>query len=497
MKPQNILVGTTLFLWLTIGAYFISYQLLITKLPPDVIALYTNNPYHLFSQILCGAFIATLAITSYGIWKEKSYAGRGTALAIILLTASMAVLGLHGTYMRIDGIDDFSEYILGALLGLTLSKSINLGTVSKLRLLTIACIFLMILCVTLTFIFDPHRDMRNNFPDSVVRIIAASFFISQLALIFNAKFSKYLFVASTILSLFVSPLQPLAGNSLTSAVEVIWITCLGLTSVACLFSLANDIRPLIGKNNIFRTIILSFYSKPFYREVAYNKTGSCILTFLFLFICWQGILITKASNQDPLMSVVNAIKNDTTENFHGRVSNLILTMEQPTPIIIKDTLGAPVAIIDTSGKYQHLSDTPATVKVLMAKDHWECYYKFPYNTILLKNTYAHFDNDGAVISKLSLVNKIDAMIDIKYLMVYAPIFILSSFIWLITIILLRSYKLRKILPDASARRRISMISIIPALVCVIVLKYLGFQNLGLLIIAAMSLAYRYYIISAL
>lgn len=119
------------------------------------------------------------------------------------------------------------------------------------------------------------------------------------------------------------------------------------------------------KYNYFQALILSFFSKLFYRDVGQNWFGTGLLYLFFLAIVINIPLIYRyyeegqavISHLNPYITQVPTITLE-----KGEVS-----IDSPSPQFIKDQQsGEVIAIIDTSGQYTSLENQPA--KVLLTKN---------------------------------------------------------------------------------------------------------------------------------
>jgi len=117
--------------------------------------------------------------------------------------------------------------------------------------------------------------------------------------------------------------------------------------------------------SFFHAFVLSFFSKPFYQDVGQRWLGTGLLFLLVaLALVWIPTMVKthrelskfvaqdapKFTKQIPAITITN-----------GKVSTDVST---PYTIIEPDS-GTPLMIIDTTGKYETLDNTPA--KVLLTK----------------------------------------------------------------------------------------------------------------------------------
>jgi len=118
--------------------------------------------------------------------------------------------------------------------------------------------------------------------------------------------------------------------------------------------------------SFFHGLVLSFFSKSFYRDVAqyWRGTGLAYM-LLILAIFWIPTAIKMYSGfkkfvDNDSASFTKQIPAITIKN--GQVST-----DVATPYFINDEDGTPVAIIDTTGQYKTLDDTSARILVTKNK----------------------------------------------------------------------------------------------------------------------------------
>ena len=117
--------------------------------------------------------------------------------------------------------------------------------------------------------------------------------------------------------------------------------------------------------SILHAFVLSFFSKSLYRDVGRHWRGTG-LGFLFfaLLLVWIPTMIKMQ------VGITRAINNDSPA-FTQQIPRITITngevsTDVQTPYFIKDTdNGTPLIIIDTTGEYQNLDDSPA--KILLTK----------------------------------------------------------------------------------------------------------------------------------
>jgi len=120
--------------------------------------------------------------------------------------------------------------------------------------------------------------------------------------------------------------------------------------------------------NYLQTIYLSFFSRDLYRDVAKNWGGGVVLyLFILLLICWAVMIVRyQPVINHSFQHIANELAPQIPE-IHikkGEVST-----PENRPYLIKDKeSGETIIIIDTSGKYPDLNETPSSTKVLITHD---------------------------------------------------------------------------------------------------------------------------------
>src|SRR5438445_8530600 len=106
----------------------------------------------------------------------------------------------------------------------------------------------------------------------------------------------------------------------------------------------------------FRAMIMSFYSRNLYRDVAENwGLGTFVYLFLLLSICWAVLMfhiqpgITLATAQ-----AINEIVPQLPAPMIVKDGKLVTPENKPYIILSKETKEV-IAVIDTSGKYTDLA----------------------------------------------------------------------------------------------------------------------------------------------
>lgn len=119
----------------------------------------------------------------------------------------------------------------------------------------------------------------------------------------------------------------------------------------------------MAKYNIFQAIVMSFYSKNLYRDVAVNWGGKTFL-YLLILLALSWIVFTFEAQR-----FINAGYATFSAQYVNQVPEMtvkdgIVHTPENRPYLIKDTdNNQPVIIIDTSGQYTNLDQTDAKMLV--------------------------------------------------------------------------------------------------------------------------------------
>jgi len=118
--------------------------------------------------------------------------------------------------------------------------------------------------------------------------------------------------------------------------------------------------------SILHAFVFSFFSKSFYQDVGRNWRGTGLLyLFILLLVVWIPTMIkmqigfSRFVEQDS-PRITQQIPRITIKN--GEAST-----DVATPYFIKDEKGEPIAIIDMTGEYQNLDDSPAFLLLTKTK----------------------------------------------------------------------------------------------------------------------------------
>lgn len=123
----------------------------------------------------------------------------------------------------------------------------------------------------------------------------------------------------------------------------------------------------IRKYNFIDSLYLSFYSKPFYRDIAGNWKGLCF-TYLLFILCILGIPETSR-----LHSELSDFLSSETPKYVKQVPTITITqgkvsIKEPVPYFINvPEKNTPFAIIDTSGRITSLEKTSAVLLLTDSK----------------------------------------------------------------------------------------------------------------------------------
>ena len=118
---------------------------------------------------------------------------------------------------------------------------------------------------------------------------------------------------------------------------------------------------------IYHPILLSFYSRSLYQDVARNWKGVAFLyLFLLLTVCWA--LTMSRIHQ----SLSEAVDNYAPGIIHQipkiTIHNGVVSAEGPQPHFVNDPeTGKPLMIIDTTGQYTSLDNTGASILLTRTK----------------------------------------------------------------------------------------------------------------------------------
>lgn len=117
----------------------------------------------------------------------------------------------------------------------------------------------------------------------------------------------------------------------------------------------------------FHGLILSFFSKAFYKDVGLNWTGTGLL-YIAVILALLSIPTVIKMQRDFAHFVDNEAPAMTNQIPAVKIKNGVLSTDVQTPYFIKNPDdGTPLAVIDTTGQYTSLDQTPATVLITKNK----------------------------------------------------------------------------------------------------------------------------------
>jgi hypothetical protein len=111
----------------------------------------------------------------------------------------------------------------------------------------------------------------------------------------------------------------------------------------------------------FHPLWMSFYSKELYADVAWKWQGTGFLYLLFLLtVCWILVTVQIHRGLSSFIDVEGPAFVDKVPDIE--IANGRATVDAPQPLIVKDpNTGSPLLIVDTTGKYNSLKDTPGKI----------------------------------------------------------------------------------------------------------------------------------------
>ncbi|MEM1243684.1 MAG: DUF1189 family protein [Pseudomonadota bacterium] len=243
--------------------------------------------------------------------------------------------------------------------------------------------------------------------------------------------------------------------------------------------------------NIFQPYLLSFYSQPLYRDVAQRWRGIGFFYLLvLLFLAWLPIMVAfhydiKKIVNEKLPPIINQIPNI---SFQQGQTNI----DQPSPVFIKEPGSQNnIAVIDTSGKYNNLSE--ANAYILLTKD--KLYVRSEagpriYNVETFGdrkitrsdiNTYAENFKNWAVTVFYPIVMFVSIIYRLLEALIIAAI---GAIIF--------DAKLKTKL-DFKSIFRLSVVAMTPAIIIATIVDFMNVSGRWLLIVyAVISLAYLYF-----
>ncbi len=246
--------------------------------------------------------------------------------------------------------------------------------------------------------------------------------------------------------------------------------------------------------SIFHPLVLSFFSGSLYRDVGQRWRGTGLAYLLLaLALVWIPTVISahlgfeKFADHDS-RQIVEQIPAITIS--HGKIST-----DVTTPYFIKAPDGTPLMIIDTTGKYQTLDDTPAQLlltksKLLMRQGTSET------RTYDLSGVQSFFVDRARVEGWLGIAKRL-------FFPVFYPVAVILSFIFraiqmlIYALIGLLFARMLAVNLNYKVLMRLAAVAITPVLVLDLVLEFVPFHiPLWSLIGLVIGLAYLFFAVKA-
>ncbi len=118
---------------------------------------------------------------------------------------------------------------------------------------------------------------------------------------------------------------------------------------------------------IFHAPVLSFFSKPFYQDVAWRWKGTNLLyLFLLLALTWLPPLLKMQWGLSRFLADESATVLDQIPPVHIRDGKLSIEAPEPHVIMLPES-GKPLIVVDTTGEHTSLDDSEAHVLVTESK----------------------------------------------------------------------------------------------------------------------------------
>lgn len=248
------------------------------------------------------------------------------------------------------------------------------------------------------------------------------------------------------------------------------------------------------KFSVLHPLVLSFYSKELYQDVGRNWRGTGFAYLLLLLaICWvpemykmQAGMTKFARNEGA--AVVKQIPAIAITD--GEVST-----DVQTPYFIKDPkTGAPLAIIDLTGQYTSLADTPA--KMLLTKNQLLTKNNHETKTYDLRNVKSFKLDQARVQGWLDLVRGWLAIILYPVVLVFSYAYRIVQVLFYALIGMLFASAVKAKLPYLTLLR-LSAIAVTPAIIIDTVHSLAGVKTpLWWLICFVIAMAYLYFGVKA-
>lgn len=221
--------------------------------------------------------------------------------------------------------------------------------------------------------------------------------------------------------------------------------------------------------SIFHALVLSFFSKDLYRDVAKNWRGTGLLYLaIILALFWIPSII---KGQLGMSAWVDGDSKEITKQIPKiTITKGEVSTDVPTPHVIKDPKnGEDIAIIDTTGTVQNLDNTDA--KILLTKS----------KLIVKKNQTQSQTYDISGVQSFYLDHaKVDGWLGLAktwFIPVLYPVALIFSFIFRAVQILIYAVigllfaKMLKANLDYKTLMRLSAIAITPVLVLNLIFEF--------------------------
>ncbi|MBA3660539.1 MAG: DUF1189 family protein [Gammaproteobacteria bacterium] len=484
MSSQRIVKFLIITLWFLIASTALAYAYLQPTLPINLLNYMASNPLRPYALFCLASVLCLLAVASVGIFRSQCFYKRVFTIVVLVLPIILLLLGVRAVPEWISFFDDFTIILLGIIVGLIYSdptnqlvkpsRTINLATNINLKILSFLTLLTFILSFAVNVYSDPllptmfkdflsSQPIQNIYLERIGMVSTLLFPFSLILLFFRLNIARYLFILTTFGMLMSDSMPADALSGLSSLSGYFLIILMGILS-AIIWSkrLSQQFIFFKKKRNFLRTFILSFYSKSFYREVAFKWKGFGLFNLLIL----AGIsayfssdhFIENNSAKRTLVSL--SAVTDQMPNLYIYKNNL--SIKEPVPYFFYDKDKNIVAIIDTSGKYNTLSANDKaklliTKNTIFIKDSID--YKVKALPISLKQAYL-------TINK----NEVQVMFGfIKFitLMVFFFLFLIIKFVIYLLLVLLIAWlgasgrKLKVLKLDYKARVRLIILAFTP------------------------------------
>ena len=115
--------------------------------------------------------------------------------------------------------------------------------------------------------------------------------------------------------------------------------------------------------NVLQALVLSFYSRDLYRDVAKNWQGLAVLyVLLLLALSWMPCITNVYHEVKQMIALKSPVILKQIPSF--TIKDGALSIDKPVPYIIKDPkTNLPMIIVDTSGRIKSLANNQATILI--------------------------------------------------------------------------------------------------------------------------------------